>query len=116
VMNNLLNNAIVHAPQSDRIDLRLSSTNTDSGPSQAQVEVRDYGPGIPPENLKTVFNRFYQISDDKRRPRSGLGLGLYIAKNIIEQHGGEITVQSKPGDGSAFIIRLPLIDAGKVDN
>jgi len=115
VMNNLLNNAIVHAPQSDRIDLRLSRTNTDSGPPKAQVEVRDYGPGIPPEDLKTVFSPFYQISDDKRRPRSELGLGLYIAKNIIEQHGGEITVQSKPGDGSAFIFRLPLIDAGKVD-
>ena len=115
VMNNLLNNAIVHAPQSDRIDLRLSRTNSDSGPPQAQIEVRDYGPGIAPENLKTVFSRFYQISDDKRPPRSGLGLGLYIAKNIIEQHGGEITVQSKPGDGSAFIIRLPLIDSGKAD-
>jgi two-component system CheB/CheR fusion protein len=116
VMNNLLNNAIVHAPQSDRIDLQLSRTNTDSGPPQAQVEVRDYGPGIPPDDMSTVFSPFYQISDDKRRPRSGLGLGLYIAKNIIEQHGGEITIQSKPGDGSAFIFRLPLIDAGKVDN
>jgi two-component system CheB/CheR fusion protein len=113
-MNNLLNNAIVHAPLSDRIDLRLSRTNTDSGPPQAQVEVRDYGPGIPPEDLKMVFNRFYQISED-RRPRSGLGLGLYITKNIIEQHEGEITVQSKLGDGSTFIFRLPLIDAGKVD-
>jgi two-component system CheB/CheR fusion protein len=115
VMNNLLNNAIVHAPESDRIDLRLSRTNTDGGPPQAQVEVRDYGSGISPENLKTIFNRFYQISDDKRQSRSGLGLGLYIAKNIIEQHGGEITVQSEPGAGSAFIIRLPLIDAGKED-
>jgi two-component system, chemotaxis family, CheB/CheR fusion protein len=115
VMNNLLSNAIVHAPQSDRIDLRLSRTNTDIGPPHAQVEVRDYGPGISPENLKTIFNRFYQISDDKRQSRSGLGLGLYIAKNIIEQHGGEITVQSDPGAGSAFIIRLPLIDAGKED-
>jgi signal transduction histidine kinase len=115
VMNNLLNNAIVHASQSDRIDLRLSRTNTDSGPPKAQVEVRDYGPGIPPENLNTVFNPFYQLSDDNRRPRSGLGLGLFIAKNIIEQHGGEITVQSNPGEGSAFIFRLPLIDAGKAD-
>jgi len=82
---------------------------------RSHVEVRDYGPGIPPENLKTIFNRFYQISDDKRQSRIGLGLGLYIAKNIIEQHGGEITVQSKPGDGSAFTIKLPQIDAGKVD-
>jgi two-component system CheB/CheR fusion protein len=115
VMNNLLKNAIIHAPQSDRIDLLLSRTNTGSEPPRAQVEVRDYGPGIPPENLKTVFNRFYQISDDKRQPRSGLGLGLFIAKNIIEQHGGEISVQSKPGEGSAFIIRLPLIDVRKED-
>jgi len=115
VMNNLLNNAIKHAPQSDRIDLRLSRMNTDSGPPQALVEVRDYGPGIPQENLKTVFNRFYQISEDKRQPSSGLGLGLYIARGIIEQHGGEITIQSKPDEGSAFIIRLPLINVGKED-
>ncbi len=112
VMNNLLNNAIKHAPQSDRIDVRLSRVKSDSGPPQARVEVRDYGPGIPPENMETVFNRFYQVSADGRQPSSGLGLGLFIAKGIIEQHGGAITVESKPGKGATFIISLPLMDEG----
>ncbi|MGE0131567.1 MAG: chemotaxis protein CheB [Blastocatellales bacterium] len=115
VLVNILNNAIKHAPQSERIDVRLSRENPDGGPPQAKIEVRDYGPGIPPENLKTVFNRFYQISPDGRQPRSGMGLGLFIAKGIIEQHGGAISVESKPGEGAAFIINLPLMneDAGR---
>jgi len=106
-LNNILNNAIKHAPESDRIDLRLSRANTDGAAAHAQIEVRDYGPGIAPENLGRIFNRFNQISADGRQPK-GLGLGLYIAKGIIEQHGGAITVQSKPGEGSAFLISLPL--------
>lgn len=106
-LNNLLNNAIKHAPQSDRIDVRLSRANTDGGAANAQIEVRDYGPGIAPENLGKIFNRFNQITADGRQP-SGLGLGLYIAKGIVEQHGGAITVQSKMGEGSSFIISLPL--------
>jgi signal transduction histidine kinase len=106
-LNNLLNNAIKHAPQSERIDVRLSRANTDRGASHARIEVRDYGPGIAPENLGRIFNRFNQISADGRQP-SGLGLGLYIAKGIVEEHGGAITVQSKLGEGSAFIISLPL--------
>jgi signal transduction histidine kinase len=115
-LNNILNNAIKHAPESDRIDLRLSRANTDGGAAHAQIEVRDYGPGIAPENLGRIFNRFNQISADGRQPK-GLGLGLYIAKGIIEQHGGAITVQSKLGEGSAFIISLPLTneDVGKRD-
>src|SRR5215813_1480420 len=88
-LNNLLNNAIKHAPQSPRIDVRLSRANT-GGRERAQIEVRDYGPGIAPENLGRIFNRFNQISADGRQP-GGLGLGLYIAKGIIEQHGGAIT-------------------------
>jgi signal transduction histidine kinase len=106
-LNNLLTNAIKHAPQSDRIDVRLSRANTSGGAAHAQIEVRDYGPGIAPENLGRIFNRFNQISADGRQP-GGLGLGLYIAKGIIEQHGGAITVQSNLGEGSAFTISLPL--------
>jgi signal transduction histidine kinase len=115
-LNNLLTNAIKHAPQSDRIDVRLSRANAGDGAAHAQIEVRDYGPGIAPENLGKIFNRFNQISADGRQP-SGLGLGLYIAKGIIEQHGGAITVQSKLGEGSAFTISLPLTneDVGKRD-
>jgi signal transduction histidine kinase len=113
VMNKLLNNAIEHAPQSDRIDVRLVRAEHNGGLSHARIEVRDYGPGIPPGNLGTIFNRFYQISVDGRQPRGGLGLGLYLAKDVVEQHGGAITVRSKPGKGSVFVIRLPLLKESK---
>jgi two-component system, chemotaxis family, CheB/CheR fusion protein len=112
-LNNILNNAIKHAPLCDRIDVRLSHMDEGGrvpvGANQARIEVRDYGPGIPPENLESVFNRFFQISEDGRHHRSGLGLGLFIARGIIKQHDGAITAESKPGEGSAFIIRLPLM-------
>jgi PAS domain S-box-containing protein len=107
VLNNILNNAIRHAPQSDRIDVRLRRVSLDGGPPQARIEVQDFGPGISPENIDSVFNRFYQVSAD-RKSSSGLGLGLFIAKGIIEQHGGSITAESKSGQGSTFIISLPL--------
>jgi two-component system sensor histidine kinase ResE len=77
----------------------------------AQIEVRDYGPGVAKEDLEMIFKRFYQISAaDQRKAVNGLGLGLFIARGIIEQHGGSIIVRSEVGKGSTFVIRLPLID------
>jgi len=109
VMNSLLNNAFKYAPESERIDVRLSRTRGAKG--MAQIEVQDYGPGISEKDLERIFNRFYQITaDDHRKKLTGLGLGLYIAKGIIEQHGGEITARSEVGKGSTFIIRLPLTE------
>src|SRR5215470_9823689 len=109
VMYSLLNNAFKYAPESERIDVRLSRTRGAKG--MAQIEVQDYGPGISEKDLERIFNRFYQISaDDHRKKLTGLGLGLYIAKGIIEQHGGEITARSEVGKGSTFIIRLPLTE------
>jgi two-component system CheB/CheR fusion protein len=109
VMNNLLNNAIKHAPQSERIDVRLGRAGSAKG--MAQIEVRDYGPGVAKEDLEMIFKRFYQISAaDQRKAVNGLGLGLFIARGIIEQHGGSIIVRSEVGKGSTFVIRLPLID------
>jgi signal transduction histidine kinase len=107
VLNNILINAIKHAPQSEKIDVRLGLRR--GAKDMAQIEVQDYGPGIAPDNIGTIFNRFFQVAADKRLAKGGLGLGLFIAKGIIEQHGGAITARSKVGDGSTFIIRLPLM-------
>ena len=107
VVNNLLNNAIKHAPRSDRIDVRLGRAR--AGKGTAQIEVQDYGPGIAKSDLEVIFKRFYQVSaDDRQKTLNGLGLGLFIAKGIIEQHGGSITAQSEVGKGSTFVIHLPL--------
>src|SRR5262249_45779221 len=109
VINSLLNNAFKYAPQSDRIDVRLGRPRGVKG--MAQIEVQDYGPGIAEKDLDMIFRRFYQISaDNYRKKLNGLGLGLFISKGIIEQHGGEITARSEVGKGSTFIIRLPLTE------
>jgi signal transduction histidine kinase len=105
VITNLLSNAIKHAPESRVIDVRINRADETS--DLLQIEVQDYGQGIRPENLETIFNRFYQITTDNSKSRSGLGLGLYIARGIIEQHGGTIIARSKAGEGSTFIINLP---------
>jgi signal transduction histidine kinase len=115
---NLLHNAIIHAADSEWIDVRLgcmsgaddgraSSGDGAPGPALAQIEVQAYGRGLPPEEIDSLFTRFYQATYG--RPRgNGLGLGLFICKQLVEQHGGTIGVESAVGEGSTFTIRLPL--------
>jgi two-component system NtrC family sensor kinase len=74
------------------------------GDAGVVIGVRDDGPGIPPEVMPHIFEPFYTTKTDEQRT----GLGLAVAKSIVETHGGEITVESQPGKGAAFTIRLPL--------
>lgn len=102
VMNNIISNAVKYSPEGSRI--------TVSGRVRghfAEVTIRDKGIGIDPQYQEKIFNRFYRGSTpNKNYP--GLGIGLYICKNIIERHGGEIKVKSAPGQGSSFTFTLPL--------
>ena len=79
----------------------------ETGPEgkEVQVSVSDTGEGIAPEKIKTIFERFSQIHNQDRR---GIGLGLYIAKMMVEEHPGRIWVESKLGEGSTFHFTLPL--------
>ncbi|HUS14935.1 MAG TPA: chemotaxis protein CheB [Chloroflexia bacterium] len=110
---NLLSNAIRYAADGARIDVRLRRVDVSAadGDAEAMVEVRvqDYGPGIAAPELSQVFTRFYQIRRDTLQPAQGLGLGLFITRQIVEAHGGTITVESTVGQGATFIIRLPLL-------
>lgn len=106
---NLLTNAIRYAPNSDHIDVRLCRV-AGAGPALAEINVQDYGPGIAADNLTTIFTRFYQVGQGATRPIQGLGLGLFITQQIVEAHGGTITVESTKGHGATFIIRLPLLE------
>ncbi len=103
VMMNLLENAIVYAVDTERIDVRLSVAA-----DQAEVQVQDYGPGIPAASLPHLFSRFYRVSRHNSVTHGGLGLGLYIVQQLILAHGGDIDVQSVEGEGTIFTIHLPL--------
>jgi two-component system CheB/CheR fusion protein len=100
---NLINNAIVHAPESSTIDVRLRRSD-----GMAHIEVQDYGPGIAPEDLPGLFTRFFQVQSHEQRRGNGLGLGLFITRHIVEQHGGATGVETEKGQGSTFTIGLPL--------
>jgi signal transduction histidine kinase len=74
------------------------------------ITVSDNGPGIKKEDLKHLFEKFYRGAEAKQRVVRGLGLGLYYVKQIVEAHGGTISVQSKPAEGTTFYIKIPTDD------
>ncbi len=101
ILGNLLSNALKFTPEGGRIRVRSRGD-----PECACIEVADTGVGIPAEELPHIFDRFYQVGSDARR--KGAGLGLSIAREIAEAHGGRIEVDSEPGRGTRFLIVLPL--------
>lgn len=104
VLLNLIGNAIQYTPAGSKVYLRLSKNET-----TGRLEVTDTGPGIPPEDLPHIFERFYRGERSRKRsPGSGFGLGLSIAYWIVKNHNGTIEAQSQEGSGTTFIVRLPL--------
>ena len=77
---------------------------------RAVLEVRDTGIGIAPEDVPRVFTRFWRGEKSRSRATGGAGIGLSIVKELVQAHGGDVTVESTPGEGSAFTVRLPLAD------
>ena len=98
VLGNLLSNALRHAPAGSTIALRLSVEPEPT--SRVRFSVRDSGPGIPPEVLPHIFERFYRADEGRSRLDGGTGLGLTIAKQLVEAHGGSIWARSEPGQGA----------------
>ncbi len=104
IFSNLLANAFKFTPEGGRIRVRLL---VEDG-SHALVEVRDTGQGMTPEELTHIFDRFYQADSTLTRKHGGAGIGLALAKELVELHGGTIDVESQPGFGAIFTVRLPL--------
>ncbi len=102
VFLNLLDNAIKYSEAGARVDVAI----TEDG-SSLTVEVRDTGVGIPQEELAQLFERFYRVDKDRSRASGGSGLGLAISKQIVEMHGGNISVESEVGVGSTFKVFIP---------
>ena len=104
VLSNLVGNAVAHTPAGTRVDVRVRRIEHD-----VVVEVHDDGPGMPPEVAARVFERFYRADASRTRAgtTTGSGLGLSIVAAIVAAHGGTVTVDSRPGAGSTFAVRLP---------
>ncbi|HHV63359.1 MAG TPA: HAMP domain-containing protein [Firmicutes bacterium] len=100
---NLLDNAIKYTPPGGEISVMVASDG-----ASATIAVKDTGPGIEPEHIPHIFERFYRVDKARARSEGGSGLGLAIAKYIVQLHGGHIEVESEPGRGSTFAVRLPL--------
>ena len=112
VFINLIDNAIKFTPANGSVLVKASLVETD--PNSVYISISDTGRGIPQEALPRVFERLYQDPDAVDGNRSGLGLGLYIAKEIVSLHGGRMWVASQPGDGSTFSFTLPLYPLAKL--
>ena len=103
VMNNLISNAIKFTPEGGHIEVALERRG-----NEAWITVSDDGIGIPSDKLDRIFTRFYQVEDHMRRHYEGMGLGLAIAKELVELHHGRIWVENKQPTGSKFFVALPL--------
>jgi signal transduction histidine kinase len=102
VFANLIGNALRYTPEGGAITVRAKRTG-----AGVRFEVEDTGPGIPPEHQREIFHKFFRVPGS---PSGGAGLGLSIAKEIVEAHSGAIGVESPPGKGCTFFFTLPLAE------
>ncbi len=103
VLINLLTNAIKYSPVASIIEVIVTTEH-----DQVIFSVRDYGIGIPKEAQAKIFERFYRVYDDKDKKFPGLGIGLYIASEVVQRHGGSIWLESWEGEGSTFFFSIPI--------
>jgi len=104
VWSNLLENAVRYGPEGGTIEVEVGRMQ--GGP--ARVVVADHGPGIPADELPQVFERFYRGDPSRNRATGGFGLGLAIAKALVEAYGGTIRAESSPGQGTRMMVELPV--------
>jgi two-component system, OmpR family, sensor kinase len=102
VLGNLLRNAFVHTPEGTPIEVTLSRAN-----GEVRLEIRDYGPGLPPGDPDALFERFWRTEGGRERGRGGAGLGLAIVAAIVDAHGGHVRAENAGGGGASFVVTLP---------
>lgn len=103
VMVNLLSNAIKYSPGADRVDLYV-----DADEKNVQFSIKDYGIGIETKDHRLIFDRFYRVEGTNEQTFPGFGIGLFVTAEIIQLHGGTISVESEKGVGSCFMFTLPF--------
>ncbi|MNJ46157.1 Alkaline phosphatase synthesis sensor protein PhoR [compost metagenome] len=109
IFMNLLSNAISYTPEGGRVRVDAHITNENEENESIIISVRDTGIGIPKKDLPRIFERFYRVDKARSRSSGGTGLGLSIVKHLVELHHGIITVESRVGEGSSFILELPVM-------
>jgi two-component system phosphate regulon sensor histidine kinase PhoR len=102
-MSNLVSNAVRYTPPGGRIELAWDALPGGG----AEFSVRDSGPGIPPEHIARLTERFYRVDSSRSRETGGTGLGLAIVKHVAQRHGAELRIDSTPGRGSRFALLFP---------
>jgi two-component system phosphate regulon sensor histidine kinase PhoR len=113
VVENLVENAVKYGESARGVDVTLGiGQPAGNTPKQIELTVRDYGPGIPPEHLPRLTERFYRVDAVQSREKGGTGLGLAIVKHIANRHRGELTIESELGSGALFRVALPAIHDG----
>ena len=112
IFENLVENALKYGASGERVDIALNPGTSIDGEPEAQVSVRDYGPGIAPEHLPRLTERFYRVDVTESRAQGGTGLGLALVKHILNRHRGRLTIESSPGAGATFTVHLPTAISG----
>ena len=117
-LENLVENALKYGAAGKRADITLARAQTRAGTPEARLSVRDFGPGIAPEHLPRLTERFYRVDVSDSRAQGGTGLGLALVKHVLNRHGGRLAIESTPGAGASFIMQMPLptADGGIIQN
>jgi two-component system phosphate regulon sensor histidine kinase PhoR len=110
LFENLVENALKYGAPGKRVDITLMQGRSAEGAAEARVGVRDYGPGIAPEHLPRLTERFYRVDVRESRAQGGTGLGLALVKHILNRHRGRLSIESMPGAGATFTVYLPTAD------
>jgi two-component system phosphate regulon sensor histidine kinase PhoR len=104
ILYNLLDNAVKYSPPKGEIHIGARSS-----PQSLLLHIKDQGPGIPPEHLPRIFERFYRVESSRSREEGGTGLGLAIVKHLVALHGGRVWAESKVGEGTTLYVELPIL-------
>jgi len=111
VFENLVENAFKYGASGKRVEINFERGETADGAPEIQIAVRDYGPGIAPEHLPRLTERFYRVDVADSRAQGGTGLGLALAKHILNRHRGRLSIASTFGKGATFTVHLPVPSA-----
>jgi len=115
LFENLVQNAIKYGAEGKKVEILIDRETRDGRRDEAVVTVRDHGPGIPAEHLPRLTERFYRVDVVSSREKGGTGLGLALVKHILNRHRGRLSIESQPGEGASFIVRIEVAEPVATD-